>query len=243
MGNSSARRHLLTFWVRPAETFRAIAAEQRISWLLPLLFVSVCLLFRVFALGSLKLNAGTTIQIPTDFQYYLPEEQVRLQEALAIGNGPLFVFVFPAIGSLGALWIEWFLLSAFLTVSLRLGRAKIHGGKIRPVVAWAYLPIGLRFLIQAIYILAAQKEIQQTGLASLLSSLPGEPLSLPGLILSAVDLYLFWQIMLLCRGSRIVTGLPLWKVVPPVFFAVGLLLVLNGLAAASAGMLNSVLSG
>ncbi len=239
MSSFVSKRHLLSFWFKPSETFRQIGVLEHATWLAPLLVILAAVLLRTVAIGLMSQPSQPDVMMPMDYQFYLPEEQERLQNALAISRGPLFVYFFPIVGNLLGFWLQWLVLSAFIYLGLRIGRSKCRGRLVRSFTAWASLPLALRFIVQAVFILVSQRPIYQSGLASLVTPTPGMTIDVVGMVLSAIDFYFLWQLVLLVKGSQIVGGVRLWKALPVVVIALGIVIVLS----AAAGMVTAQLGG
>jgi len=143
------------------------------------------------------------------------------------------------VGNLLGFWLQWLVLSAFIYLGLRIGRSKCSGRLVRSFTAWASLPLALRFIVQAVFILVSQRPIYQSGLASLVTPTPGMTIDVVGMVLSAIDFYFLWQLVLLVKGSQIVGGVRLWKALPVVVIALGIVIVLS----AAAGMVTAQLGG
>jgi Yip1 domain len=166
------RSHFHLEWVIPAlvyprETFARIAAGTRWIWITPLTLVSLSTLAYVATAGWLRsiVAAGGQPQLPADFQYYPPEMQAQIMQALQATSGPVFLYVFPALVSLATLWVGWLLLSGLLHLILTLlgGRGSI--GTTLNLVAWAGLPIVLRDTVRTIAMLSTHQLIAHPGLS------------------------------------------------------------------------------
>ena len=87
-------------------------------------------------------------------------------------------------------------------------------------VTWTWLPYVLRGLLQTVYILVSSQLIVNPGLSGLVQETRpvGEMVFTPPnlgqmllvALLSKVDIFLFWNLILLVIGVRVVTRLP-WR--------------------------------
>ena len=102
------------------------------------------------------------------------------------------------------------------------------------IVAWASLPFAVRDILRIIFMLAAGHAIVSPGLSGFTST-PGFVTQL----LTRVDIFLIWHIVLLVIGFALTDGLPRGKAVTGVLVVV--LLVL--LAQAGLGALASSFGG
>ena len=232
------KRSLVAIWFMPRRVFKALAEEERRIWGFPLLIIGLALLIRTLASGWVKQMEMVIPALPPEFQYYLPEEQERLMRALELTKGPLFVYIFPAFGSLLGMFMQWFVLSGVMRTSLRMLRDKTSGVIIRNITAWGSLPFTLRYFIQAVYIFLAGRQITQTGLAGLAE--PGDPLMLS--FWGSLDIYLIWQVFLILLGCKYTARIPLWKSIPSLLVSIFIVLVLSAIVSMGMDTLGGMLS-
>jgi hypothetical protein len=190
----------------------------------------------VVVAGYLKTRAAMLgeIQMPRDWQFWTPEMQNNYMQAQQATQGPVFMYVMPMIGSLTGLWVGWLLLAALLHFGSTLlgGRGSMQSAL--NIVAWASLPFAVRDILRIIFMLSASHAIISPGLSGFAST--------PGFVsqlLTRVDIFLIWQVILLVIGFSVTDSLPRSKAVAGV--AVVMLLVL--LAQAGLGALTSGLGG
>ena len=146
------------------------------------------------------------------------EQQAQMEQSISIAASPLITVVFPAItGVLGRVvgWLVW--AGALYLAGTALGGRSTFGQMFRTVV-WAWLPYALRSLLQTIYILASGQLIASPGLSGLVRenrSIAEMMFAPPDLgqmlvvaLLSRVDLFLVWNLILLVIGVIVATRLP-----------------------------------
>ena len=102
------------------------------------------------------------------------------------------------------------------------------------IVAWASLPFAVRDILRIIFMLAAGHAIVSPGLSGFITT-PGFVAQL----LTRLDLFLIWQVILLVLGFAISDGLPRAKAVTGVVVVVLLVLF----AQAGLGALTSSFGG
>ncbi len=222
-------------WFRPRKILKAIAAEERRIWVFPLLVISAGLLVFTFTRGWVQSSTRPEVVFPPDYQYYLPDEQQNLQNALALANGPVFVYLFPAIAALAGLGLYWLVYSGLLVSGFRILRGRCSGRSIRNLTAWAMLPMILRFFIQSIYMVLSGEVIKTTGMSGVVFSSDALQQSIGAYFLSGVDIYLIWQMALLIIGGRYCAKISWWQSLPTVVVSTGMILM-------SVAVLNSGLS-
>jgi hypothetical protein len=227
---------------RPRQAFAKITAQHRGLWLTPLLILTVCSLLRVVAAGYVRQNfaAAGEIPLPDSFQYYTPEQQAQFMQAMQSTQGPVFVYVFPAISALLGIWLGWLMVGGLLHLVLTMlgGRGDTMGAM--NLVAWAGLPFALRDLVRAAALLVSRQPISSPGLSGF------APLEATGFVaylaawLPMIDLYLIWHILLLVLGVRVASSLPLGKASGGAAFTVLLVLALQALVSYLASSLGAL---
>ncbi len=193
----------------PVRAFRRIATQPTSSWLLPLVIISIAVLVNVLVVGRLKSQAALMGEItyPPDFQYYTPEQQAQYMQAIQSTQGPVFVYVLPAITSLLGVWFGWLILGGVVHLVTTLFGGRGSTILSMNIVAWASLPLAIREIVQIIYMLVSKKMISSSGLAGFSPvGATGVTLFL-GLLLGLIDIYLIWQIILIIAGVRTSTKL------------------------------------
>ena len=186
--------------------------------------------------GYLKSRAATMgeVALPQDWQYWTPEMQNNYMQAQQATQGPVFMYVIPLVSVLAGLWVGWLLLAALLHFGSTLlgGRGSMQSAL--NVVAWAGLPFALRDILRIVFMLSAGHAITSPGLSGFASTA-----GFVSQLLTRVDIFLIWNIVLLVIGFAIADGLSRGKAVVGVM--VVMLLVL--MAQAGLGSLTSGLGG
>ena len=213
-----------------------MASESRATWLTPMLILTITAILVVIVAGYLRSQAALMgeIPLPPDWEFWTPEMQNNYIQAQQATQGPTFVYIIPMVGSLTALWLGWLLLAGLLHFGSTLlgGRGSMQSAL--NIVAWASLPFAVRDILRIVFMLAAGHAIVSPGLSGFTST--------PGFIsqlLTRVDIFLIWHVILLVVGFALTDGLPRSKAVTGVLVIV--LLVL--LAQAGLGALASSFGG
>jgi len=205
----------LTFaWVpdllfRPRRFFQRISTINSALWLTPLLILSIAVIINVLIVGRIKSQALLMGEVtyPPDFQYYSPEQQAQYMQAIQSTQGPVFSYVLPSITSLLGVWAGWLILGGSLHLITTLFGGRGSTAVSLNIVAWSSLPLVLREIVQIIYLLYSDSLIKSPGISGFM------PIAESGLslyfsqILTLVDIYLIWQVVLLILGVRISSGL------------------------------------
>jgi len=225
-----------TILFRPRQGFQEMASESRGTWLTPMLLLSITAILVVIVAGYLKSRAALTgeIPLPPDWQFWTPEMQNNYMQAQQATQGPVFLYITPALGSLTGLWLGWLLLAALLHFGSTLlgGRGSMQSAL--NIVAWASLPFAVRDILRIIFMLATGHAIISPGLSGFTST--------PGFLsqlLTRLDIFMIWHVILLVIGFALTDGLPRSKAVAGV--VVILLLVL--FAQAGLGALSASFGG
>lgn len=225
----------------PRRIFQKISTSPKAIWLTPLLVISILSLANVLIAGRLKNQAAMSgeISYPPDFQYYTPEQQAQYMQAIQSTQGPVFVYVLPAIASLLGVWVGWLILGGILHLITTLLGGRGSTIISMNIVAWGSLPLALRALVQIIYMLATHKLISSPGLSGFSPTGDSGWLLFVGHLLKLIDLYVIWQIALLIIGVRISTALNPIKSTFGVLLAIIIILLLqSGLAYGSSLLSN-----
>ena len=213
-----------------------MASESRATWLTPMLLLSITAILVVLVAGYLKSRAALTgeVTLPPDWQFWTPEMQDNYMRAQQATQGPVFLYIMPMIGPLTGLWVGWLLLAALLHFASTLlgGRGSMQGAL--NIVAWASLPFAVRDILRIIFMLAAGHAIMSPGLSGFTST--------PGFVsqlLTRLDIFLVWHVILLVIGFALTDGLPRSKAVTGVVIVFMLVL----LAQAGLGAVGSSFGG
>ncbi len=222
--------------LRPRQVFQEMTSEARAAWLTPMLTLTITAVLVVVVAGYLKAHAALMgeVSLPQDWQYWTPEMQKNFMQAQQATQGPVFMYVMPLIGSLAGLWVGWLLLAALLHFGSTLlgGRGSMQSAL--SIVAWASLPFALRDVLRIVFMLSAGHAITSPGLSGFASTA-----GFVSQLLTRVDVFLIWNVLLLVIGFGIADSLPRTKAVTGVLVVMVLLL----LAQAGLGSLGSGVGG
>ena len=201
------------------------------TWLAPLLVLTLLAIVLVLVAGPIKQAAAADgpQELPQDFQYWSPEQQQMFMQSSSQSQGPVFVYVFPAVTALLKIWVGWFLLAAVLHLALTLSGSRSSLTTVLNLVAWASLPIAVRFLVQIGGLLMTHQPITHPGLSGFAVSEGGALVRYIGAILPLIDLYLVWMIGLIVAGLRPLSGMTLAKIWICVLVSLLIVLVLEAL--------------
>ena len=220
----------------PRRGFQEMASESRATWLTPMLLLSLTAILVVVVAGYLKSRAAMMgeIPLPPDWEFWTPEMQNNYMQAQQATQGPVFNYVMPMVGSLTGLWVGWLLLAGLLHFGSTLlgGRGSMQSAL--NIVAWASLPFAVRDILRIVFMLAAGHPIVSPGLSGFLTT-PGFLTQL----VTRVDIFLLWHLILLIIGFSLTDGLPRAKAVTGVVVVVLLVLF----AQAGLGTLTSSFGG
>ncbi|MBN1430558.1 MAG: YIP1 family protein [Anaerolineae bacterium] len=202
---------------RPRRIFPQIVGGVSTAWLTPILILMAAMLLSVIAQGSaMQAAMSNATTMPSDFEYYSPEQQAQYQQSASMVSGPLFTIVLPGIGALLVLFIGWLAFGGLLHLVLTLFGGHGSIGTTIGMVAWANLPYAVRGLERALYMMASNRAIQAPGLSGMASM--G---SVPYAFLSLIDIFIIWHALLLFVGIHTGYGLSRGKALAVVLIAVG----------------------
>lgn len=224
---------LLSIVTRPRRAFGEMAVEARATWLTPMLVLSVTAILVVIVAGYLKTQAAMMgeVELPPDWQYWSPDMQENYMQAQQATQGATFIYIIPLVGALTALWVGWIVIAGLLHLGSTLlgGRGSMQGAL--NIVAWASLPFAIRDVLRVVFMLSAGHAINSPGLSGFAAST-----GLWSQLLSRLDVFMIWYIVLLVIGFALTEGLPRGKAV------MGVVIVMMIVLFTQAG-LSSLMSG
>jgi len=199
------------------------------SWFTPMLVLSIAILTNIMATGYINQQAALNgiVNLPQGFEYWAPEQQNQFYESLQVRQGPVFLYAIPALASISSAWIGWAITSGMLHLVLTLLGGRGETNYSLAIVSWSTIPIAIRSLARAIYIISTHQLITTPGL----SGFAGGSLSASQILwtsfLSLIDIYLVWQILLMILGVKLCTGMPPAKSFTGVLIVMGILILLQ----------------
>jgi hypothetical protein len=176
--------------------------------------------------------------LPIDWQYWTPEMQNQYMQAQQATQGPVFLYVIPALGALASLWIVWVLVGSLLRLTLTLFGGHNSSAAMN-IAAWAGLPFALRDLLRTIYVLVQQQPISAAGLSGFVAAPEGGALLFAQRLLVFVDLFTIWFILLLIIGVRAGNAISPGRAIAAVLIVAGVVFAVR----AGLGVAGSQFSG
>jgi len=228
-------KQIPAFLIHPLQGIGRLAAEEKPAWLTPMLVLSVLFLLRTVVSGYIQARASAMGQaaLPADWQYWTTTMQNNYMQAIQATQGPVFVYVIPAVTGLAKLWLGWLIVGGLLHLASTLlgGRGSMRS--VLNLAAWACLPFALRDLLRVGFMLMVRHPIASPGLSGF-----GGALFLSK-VLTSVDIFFVWFAILVGVGLRVTDNLPSGKAAA----AVGIVLLLVLLVQGGLGTLSATLGG
>ncbi|MEA3375750.1 MAG: Yip1 family protein [Chloroflexota bacterium] len=235
-----AVRLLLGMIVRPRTTLEAISQEGRRAWWLPALLAVVLVALPVVAQAPITAQQSREAMSTVQEQFAegaSPEELEQMERSMSVVASPLITVVFPAVAAAAGRVVSWLVWAGALYLAgMVLGGRSTFGQMFRMVV-WIWIPHALRDLLQAIYIWLSGQPILNPGLSGLvrtgqsvtemITAPPGLGQRILSSVLSRVDLFLVWHLVLLVIGVGVTMRLARRKAV---LVALGVWILLTGLS-------------
>ena len=210
--------------VQPRATLAHLDEHQARTWWVPALLAVLLVVLPILVSAPISMEQAREALLVTQEQLEerqgieLSAEQQAQMESMA--TSPLIIVVFPTVlrvvGQIVS-WLAWG--GALYLAGIALGGRSTFGQMFR-VVVWTWLPYTLRGSLQTAYILLSGQLIANPGLSGLvqdsrpIAEVVAAPPSLSQMLLvallSKVDIFLFWNLILLVIGVRVVTRLP-WR--------------------------------
>lgn len=236
---------VLPMFLRPRATLARIVGSPHATWRTPLLLIMLAAVANAVVAGSIKAAAAATGQItfPPGFEFYTPEQQAQFQQAATATNNPTFNYVLPALGAAFGVIVIWFIIGWLLHLLQTLLGGRGTSRAALNIAAWAALPVIVRYGVQIGVMLTSDQLLAGAGLSGFAPAGEGVGRALLAGMLSHVDIYLIWQIVLLYLGIRLSSQLPRvksWVVVLATVFIVLLLRALPSALLAQFGGLTVI---
>lgn len=225
---------VLPVFFRPRATLGRIIENHYPTWRTPLTLLILAAVAFALVAGSIKAAAAAAgeITFPSGFEYYTPEQQAQFQQAATATNNTTFNYLLPALGAALGVIVVWFLVGWLLHLLLTLLGGRGTSQAALNITAWASLPLLLRYGVQIVVMLTSDQLISGQGVSGFAPAGEGIASALLAGILSSIDIYLVWQVILLYIGARLSSQLPRAKCWLAVLLAVGIVLALRALPAA-----------
>ncbi|MCB8988751.1 MAG: YIP1 family protein [Ardenticatenaceae bacterium] len=221
---------LLPALFQPRRAFARIAAAETAVWQTPILILVLTGLIRTLVNGSVKaaanLAAANSGAPPPGFEYYTPEQQAQLQQAMAATSGPVFTYLLPAVVTVLGVYLGWLILGWVIHLGLTLMGGRGSSRQALNVVAWTLLPFAIRDVVRIAAMWLTGQPLAALGLSGFAPTADGNLTIYLTAVLSSVDIYLLWHILLLLIGVRAAENISrakAWSVV--LFVAIASLLI------------------
>lgn len=228
---------VLPVFFRPGATFKQIAEYPYNSWLTPLLLLSLTGIALVLATGPIRQAAVESgAVLPPDFFYYTPEQQAQFMQAQAGMASPVFIYLFPSIGTLLSVWLGWLCMAGVLHLGLTMLGSRGTTRNAAHLVAWASLFFGVRDIVRLVATLGTQQAIRSPGLAGFAPIEPGFVTAFLTGFLGLIDIYLILFAVWLVLGARAMGGLTLGKAILGVSLTLLVVMALQALPGALASL-------
>ncbi len=225
---------VLPVLLRPRPALARIIDLNRPTWRTPLLLLMVAAVIAAVVAGSIKAAAASSgqLDLPPDFEFYTPEMQAQFMQAATATNNPTFNYVLPGLGAALGVLVQWFFIGWALHLILTMLGGRGTSRDALNLAAWTAIPTLIRSAVQIVAMLVNDRLITSPGLSGFAPAGEGAGYALLSGLLTRVDLYLIWQIVLLIIGAKISSQLSGGKSAVAVLIAILLLLLLWSLPAA-----------
>lgn len=186
-------------WVRPRAALTAVRDGRRWLFLIPLLILISVLALRVVIEAPYVTELRRQASIEQLRQSLPPLDFANLPPEALQGPAPQPI-VLGLLGAIGPLLLAWIVRAGLLhLLGLAFGGQNTYGS-LFSTAAWASLPLALRTILQTLFIISTQAPVVGGGLSGLVTpadQIISGQLSFMGALLSTVDLFAIWFIVLL----------------------------------------------
>lgn len=162
---------------RPNQFFPRVLSGEIRNWLFPMLLLSFSAVLQSVVQGSAL---------------------TRVNETQSLGMPMLSL----SLINLASLWIAMFWMSSILRSFMILAGLRCSEMQPRAWIAWMMSPLVFRHLVRLIYTLITGTPITAPGLSGLIAQPTGFINIFISQVLTQVDIYFVWQIILLWIGLR-----------------------------------------
>lgn len=234
----------LPLFIRPRSTLEEINRQTRSIWATPLLILTViAIVFAFIASPIRKQLVQTGGNLPPQFQYYSQEDQQKFLAAQETRSSGIFTLGFPLAGQIIGIWLSWFLFGSVLHLTLTLAGSRSSNLSALNLAAWSMLPLGLRYIVQMIYMLSTRQLVAGAGLSGLITSETNGVVAFFREVVGSIDLFFIWQAALLWLGASLLGRLPRGRTAAAVGITIIILLVLMAVPGFLAGKLSGLSTG
>jgi hypothetical protein len=190
---------------RPAATFKAVLARRKwYMWAVPLLVVLLCMAFMM------------VVRTPYDMEIAQQELERRLatmtpEQAEAARAGMETFMSFPVRLAMGLITAIIMLLigvvvqAAILYFGALVAGGEVEFGSVFTMSTWTRLPMALYFLVQAVFMVIAQRALNAPGLSSLVATgdLMKDAQNPLFTLLGRLDPFWLWHLFLIVVGLSV----------------------------------------
>lgn len=225
---------ILSALFHPRRTFPHIVGIDTAVWQTPIFILLISGLLRTLVESALKGTAAVGAVAPGP-DYYSPEQQMQMQQAMTATNSPVFVYVLPAVMTLLAVYLGWLILGWILHLGLTLLGGRGSSQQALNLVAWSLLPFVIRDVVRIAAMWLTGQPITMLGLSGFAPVDESNLAVYLAALLRYVDIYLLWHLVLLLVGVRVAENLgraKAWSIVLLVVMGLLLLKALPALIAA-----------
>lgn len=240
--------------IRPRQGFATIADRGGRAWIVMALLGLGLVTLPAIVSGPIRANQIREMFASQDFAETLPPgaDVPEDFDPASAAASPVITTVFPVVGAVVLLLVGWVVWSGALHLTSSLAGGRNSFLQMVRTVIWAWVPYGVRSLVQTIYIGVTGTLIENPGLSGFVDTGPTPespfavtPPSTGALALRAfleqIDLYLFWNLALLVIGVTVVAQLPRRKSVGIVLGIWALFMLVRIIfAAASSGLAGAI---
>ncbi|MCB9419018.1 MAG: YIP1 family protein [Ardenticatenaceae bacterium] len=178
--------------------------------------------------------------MPPGFEYYTPEQQAQFYQAMSATSGPVFTYLLPAVMALLGVYLGWLVLGWVLHLILTMLGGRGSSRQVLNVAAWASLPFAIRSVVRIAAMWNSGQLLTYLGLSGFAPANDGALVLYLSSLLTHVDLYLFWFILLLGIGVRTGENLARFKGWTAVLLTVIFLTLLRAVPALLAAQFSDV---
>lgn len=230
---------------KPRRAFKDITGQRIAVWVLPLLLLTLTGLINVGMstyLTQRQLMMAGPPTLPENMQWMSPEQQAQYMQQASLLTNPLLTFGRLLAGMLARVWLGTLIVTGILHLTLTLTGASGEFRRLN-LVTWATIPFAVRDALQILAMLFSGQLIVGPGLSGFAPAGTGVGLAIAGACLGLIEIYPFWQMLLLVIGIRQGTGAKVGRALIPVLLTFLVIVFAQVAVAAGGAALAGLLGG
>jgi hypothetical protein len=241
-------------WFRPKATLQKILSFEKGIWFIPLLILTGVQIVKSLVESPFRIAAAQAV-----LDKQMMDQAAQMGDFAGKGGGvmggdptattanfstgPIANILLPALLGIITIWVVWILFGSMLHLSLTLAGNRSNATTSLNLMAWASLPIAVRFLVQIVGTLISGQVIASPGLSGFVDASTGGGAAFAAGLLGCIDIYFIWQMALLVIGGMVMGNISRTKAIFSVVICAVVVLSLQAIPTTVSHMLSGLSTG